>query len=53
MQITAGIIAKERGFADADYRAVIREFKETADRQRTGDALYEKKSFAKHRERSA
>jgi hypothetical protein len=27
--ITAGLIAKERGFADADYRAVIREIKKT------------------------
>ena len=27
--ITAGMIAKERGFADADYRAVIREIKKT------------------------
>ena len=27
MQITAGLVARERGFADPDYRAVIRELK--------------------------
>ncbi len=41
MQITAGIIAKERGFADADYRAVIRELKKQQIAKEQVMPLYE------------
>ncbi len=41
MQITAGIIAKERGLADADYRAVIRELKKQQIAKEKVMPLYE------------